>query len=78
MIKFKEITKKLFWRYIKYNIVGTFVFGIGVVIYVILFPIFGEWTYLISSISGGILEFALITVLNVTKRGQIFESCKTL
>ena len=77
MINLKTI-KKLFWRYIKYNIVGTFVFGVASVLYVILFPTFGEWTYLVASFSGGILQFGLITVLNATKKGKMFESCKPL
>ena len=78
MINSKKTTKTLIWRYIKYNIVGTFVFGVASLIYVLLFPSFGEWTYLLASFSGGILEFSIITVLNVTKKGKIFESCKPI
>ena len=76
-VNFKKSIKKLILRYIKYNIVGTFVFGIGLVVYVVLFPIFGEWTYVISSVSGGVLQFSLITILNLTKTGKMFESCQT-
>ena len=77
MVKYKKTIKKLFWRYVKYNIVGTSVFLIAAIIYFGLFPILGEWTYIVSSVSGGIIEFSLITVLNITKRGQIFDSYKT-
>jgi putative flippase GtrA len=77
MVNFEKSIKKLFLRYIKYNIVGTFVFGIGLVVYVVLFPIFGEWTYVISSLSGGVIQFSLITILNLTKTGKMFESCQT-
>ena len=76
-VNFKKSVKKLVFRYIKYNIVGTFVFGISFVVYVALFPAFGEWTYVVSSVSGGVLQFGLITVLNLTKTGKMFESCQT-
>ena len=67
--------KKLVWRYIKYNIVGLTVFLINIVLYVIIFPVFGEWSYIIVSVDGGVMEFALITYINKTKKGIIFEAC---
>jgi len=76
-MNFKKTLKKLVWRYIKYNIVGTFVFGVGFLIYVLLFPSLGFWAYLVSSVSGGLIQFGLITFLNVKKGGKIFESAKT-
>jgi len=76
-VNLKKSIKKLVFRYIKYNIVGTFVFGIGLAVYVVLFPVFGEWAYVVSTVSGGVLQFGLITFLNLTKTGKMFESCQT-
>jgi len=73
-----KVIKKWLLRYIKYNIIGLSVFMVNIVIYVIIFPIFGEWAYIIVSVDGGVMEFALITYVNRTKRGIIFESCKPI
>ena len=71
-----KVIKKWVLRYIKYNIIGLTVFLINIIIYVVIFPFFGEWAYIIVSIDGGVMEFALITYVNRTKRGIIFDSCK--
>jgi hypothetical protein len=75
MSKFRELFKKWFLRYLKYNIVGLSVFALNIAIYVIIFPFLGEMSYIIVSLNGGILEFALIAYINKTKKGVIFESC---
>ena len=72
----KGIFKKWTWRYIKYNIVGLTVFLLNIVLYyMILFPYLGEISYIVVSVSGGIMEFALISYFNRTKRGIIFDGC---
>ena len=63
-----------FLRFIKFNIVGFGVFLVGTGIFVFAFSFFGEWTWVVASGSGGILQFCLINYLNTTKRGKIFES----
>ncbi len=75
MIRQRASIKKWAWRYIKYNIIGLTVFAINIVIYVIIFPFLGEWSYILVSVAGGIMEFALITYVNKTKKGVIFDSC---
>jgi hypothetical protein len=75
MNKFNAIFKKWLWRYIKYNIIGLSVFAINIVIYAVIFPFLGEWSYILVSVDGGIMEFALITYFNKTKKGIIFDAC---
>ena len=48
---------------------------LNIVIYVLIFNFLGEWSYIIVSVNGGIIEFALISYFNKTKKGIIFESC---
>ena len=72
---FKQKFKKLIIRFIKYNLVGTAVFLVGTVIYSVSFSTFGFWTWLIANSVGAFLQFSLITWLNRTKRGKIFDSC---
>jgi len=67
--------KKWAWRYIKYNVIGLSVFLLNIVLYVVLFNFLGEWSYIIVSANGGIIEFILIAYFNKTKRGVIFDSC---
>ena len=75
MSKFRAQFKKWLWRYIKYNIIGLTVFVLNIGIYVIIFPFLGEWSYIIVSVNGGIIEFALIAYFNKTKKGIIFDAC---
>jgi hypothetical protein len=63
-------------RFIKFHIVGFGVFLVGTVIFVLAFSSFGEWTWVISSGSGGVLQFFLISYLNTTKKAKIFEISK--
>jgi hypothetical protein len=74
MSKFRALFKKWLWRYIKYNIVGLAVFILNIGIYLIIFPSLGEWSYIVVSVNGGIIEFALIAYINRTKYGVIFDS----
>ena len=72
----KDIFKKWTWRYIKYNIIGLAVFLLNIILYyTILFPFLGEVSYIVVSVNGGIIEFALISYFNKTKNGVIFDSC---
>jgi len=76
MSKLKDIFKKWTWRYIKYNVIGLTVFLLNIILYyLILFPSLGEVSYIVVSVNGGIIEFALISYFNKTKKGVIFESC---
>ncbi len=75
MRNFRALLKKWVWRYIKYNVIGLSVFLLNIVIYVLIFNYMGEWSYIIVSVNGGIIEFALIAYINKTKKGVIFDSC---
>ena len=77
MTKIIDKLIKWFIRYIKYNLVGLTTFGIGLTLYYsFLYSFFGEQAYIIVSILGGIIEFTLISYLNKTKYGKMFESCE--
>jgi hypothetical protein len=71
---FEERAKKWLVAFIKFNIVGFIVFLVGTAIFAFAFNTFGAWTWLIASGTGGILQFSLISYLNTTKRGKIFDS----
>jgi hypothetical protein len=73
--KNRELIRKWGSRYIKYNVIGIAVFLLNIIIYVIIFPFLGEWSYVVVSMNGGIMEFTLIAYINKTKKGVIFDSC---
>jgi len=73
---FREASLKWLLRFIKFNIVGFAGFLVGTGIFVFAFTSFGEWTWVVASASGGVLQFFLISYLNTTKKGKIFESCE--
>jgi len=73
---FGGTAKKWLVRFIKYNIVGFTVFLFGTAIYASAFSTFGAWTWLIASGAGGLMQFLLLSYLNKTKRGKIFDSCE--
>ncbi len=72
--------KSLKWilRFIKFNIIGFIVFLIGTAIFALTFHILGFWAWFVSSASGGIIQFILISYLNRTKVGKIFDSCEQI
>ena len=72
---FWETVLKWLWRFIKFNVVGFTVFLIGTAIFLLAFSTFGAWAWVIASASGGILQFILISYLNKTRKGNIFEGC---
>ncbi len=76
MSKTGAVFKKWILRYIKYNIIGLSVFLLNIVIYMFIFPFLGEMSYIVVSVNGGLIEFALIAYVNQTKKGLIFESCQ--
>ncbi len=73
---FGENAKKWLIRYIKFNVVGFIVFLVGTVIFMFAFSTFGAWTWYVASGAGGIMQFSIISYLNKTKRGKIFDSCE--
>ncbi len=75
MSKFIDTLEKWLWRYLKYNIIGLSVFSLNIALYIILFNFLGEWAYIVVSVNGGIIEFALIAYFNKTKKGIIFDAC---
>jgi hypothetical protein len=76
MDKLRVSIKKWLLRYIKYNVIGLSVFMLNIVVYFVIFPYLGAMSYIIVSVNGGIIEFALIAYFNQTKRGTIFDSCR--
>jgi len=78
MSKLKDLFKKWALRYIKYNVIGLAVFILNIVLYVLLFNFFGEWAYIVVSVNGGIIEFALISYFNRTRKGIIFDGCSSI
>jgi hypothetical protein len=73
---FGEKARQWLLAFIKFNIVGFIVFLVGTAIFAVSFSTFGAWTWLIASASGGILQFSIISYLNTTKRGKIFDACE--
>lgn len=73
---FKRRAKNWLLAFIKFNIIGFIVFLVGTAIFAFAFSTFGAWTWLVASATGGILQFSLISYLNTTKRGKIFDSCE--
>jgi len=79
MIKLRRaLLKKWLLRYIKYNVIGLSVFLLNIVVYFVIFPYLGAMSYIVVSVNGGIIEFALIAYVNQTKRGTIFDSCRPI
>jgi inner membrane protein involved in colicin E2 resistance len=78
LAKLKDSCKKWALRYLKYNVIGLTVFAFNIVLYVFLFNFLGEWAYILVSVNGGIIEFALISYFNRTKKGIIFDSCSPI
>jgi hypothetical protein len=74
---FAESAKKWIFRFIKFNIIGFSVFLIATAIFAMSFSTFGVWTWVVANGFGGVLQFSLITYLNRTKIGSIFDSCET-
>jgi hypothetical protein len=75
MSKLRASLKKWILRYIKYNIIGVSIFLLNIVIYYAIFPFLGATSYIVVSLNGGVIEFALIAYINQTKKGIIFDSC---
>jgi len=75
-MSFRYRAKYWFVRFIKFNIVGFIVFLVGTAVFALAFSTFGAWTWLISSGVGGVLQFSLISYLNKTKIGKMFDSCE--
>ena len=75
---FGETSLKWILRFIKFNVVGFVVFLIGTGIFLLTFHTLGVWAWFVASGSGGILQFILISYLNRTKIGRIFDSCEEI
>jgi uncharacterized membrane protein len=74
---FARTALKWILRFIKFNAVGFVVFLVGTAIFALTFHHLGIWAWFIASASGGILQFILISYLNTTKLGNIFDSTQT-
>lgn len=74
MIKTKFSIKKWTIRFIKFNLIGTVVFGISTGIYAFSFPTFHAWSWLVANSFGGIMQFSLTTYINKKNKGLIFET----
>jgi uncharacterized membrane protein len=75
---FREKSLKWILRFIKFNVVGFVVFLIGTAIFALTFHALGFWAWFVASASGGIIQFILISYLNRTKVGKIFDSCEQI
>ncbi|MGE5574650.1 MAG: hypothetical protein ACM3UL_00805 [Ignavibacteria bacterium] len=73
---FGHRANKWLFAFIKFNIVGFIVFLVATAIYGLAFGTFGAWTWLVASAVGGVLQFSLISYLNKTRIGKIFDSCE--
>jgi len=74
---FGETVLKWAVRYIRFNFVGFIVFLIGTVIFEFTFHTLGAWSWFVASAVGGILQFILISYLNRTTRGKIFDTAES-
>ena len=75
-VTFGKTVKKWLLRFIKFNIIGFTVFLVATAIFALSFNTFGAWTWVVANGFGGIMQFTLITFLNRTKIGKIFDSCE--
>jgi hypothetical protein len=72
---FRDSALNWLLRFIEFNIIGFSVFLIGTAIFVLAFGSFGEWMDMGNlQRLWGVLQFFLISFLNRTKIGKIFES----
>jgi hypothetical protein len=60
-------------RFIKFNIIGFSVFLVASVVFALLFPYFGIWTWLLANGFSSVLQFFLISYFNKKRKGLIFE-----
>ena len=61
------------FRYIKFSIIGIFVWLISTTLFFILFPFLGEYSWFVT-LGTGIIEFTLISAVNKHSKGVMFES----
>ena len=73
-MKITGVVWKWVSRYIKFSLIGTLTWVIATVLYLSLFRFFGEFTWIVTLLTG-VIEFALITVFNKNKKGKMFDSC---
>ena len=78
-MKTREVwLKKYFLRFIKYNLVGVSVFFLNIgIYYTVYYPLFKESAVWPLSITGALMEFTALTMVNRTKLGNMFDNCKT-
>jgi len=60
-------------RFMKFNIIGFSVFLVASVVFALLFPYFGIWTWLLANGFSSVLQFFLISYFNRKRKGLIFE-----
>ncbi len=71
----RKRTRTWVLRFVRFNLIGMFVFLIGTIIFAFVFSYFGPWTWLVANGAGSILQFLLISFFNKRKGGIIFEQC---
>jgi hypothetical protein len=62
------------FRYIKFSIIGIFVWLVSTPLFFTLFSYLGQYAWFVTLFTG-IIEFALISAVNKHSQGVIFESC---
>jgi len=65
--------KVWFIRYMKFNLIGTSVFGVETLAYWLAFPTFQAWSWIVANLFGGVMQFSLTAWFNKKKRGLMFE-----
>ncbi len=73
---FGHSAKRWLLRFIKFNVIGFTIFLVASAIFAMSFNTFGAWTWVVANGFGGIMQFTLITYLNRTRMGKIFDSCE--
>ena len=63
------------WRYIKFSIIGIVVWAISTTLFFILFPVLGQYAWFVT-LGTGVIEFAMLSVVNKHSKGVMFESHK--
>ncbi len=71
----RKRTRSWVLRFVRFNLIGMFVFFIGTIIFAFVFSYFGPWTWLVANGAGSILQFLLISFFNKKTTGVIFAQC---
>lgn len=61
------------FRYIKFSIIGIFVWFISTTLFFTLFSFLGQYAWFVT-LGTGVIEFAMLSAVNKHSRGVMFES----